>query len=558
MDYFNQISTANKTLNDGVVYDINGPVNPTPASPGTWHSWGRKQPYVGFTTPIVPGVSVGNWVPQTPPVAAPPPPNKGQPPPQNNSTQPQHTFFRHNGINTTYSPVQNDTLTTPFFWPVHLDRQLVNPLELMNVSCYGPWEYNQKFGSPTGDHRAPWDQERTLLYRLLEMTQTPYYVSPTAGVQGGRVTGKININTVWNQEIFDALVDTPNLDIGILTQNILNSRSPGVFGSGVVGPTDDIDFAADGVVQPGGQPATLANMNKPFKSLNVGVYDPITGSQYPNGLGMENTILRSLNPAANPKKRLFGQVDKLTTYPPLLNDGVSTGNFPFKTNEILSKIYNNTTTRSNVFAVWLTVGFFEVVDETVYPVKLGAEIGRGENRHVRHRMFPRLIDRTNLMMPDPKLNNNFQMKTTTAAKPGAGVPVKLNQLSWALNNPGQVKVNFNIRPGMVLDFDTTNANAREPVTVLTVDYNQGQITANFKNPHAPGVTVAAQFTPVILPPLQPGQALTSLYPGPNSPVFQVGTPGNVPGSIFGNPGPQEGYFDPRQNAQVVPYFSIIK
>src|SRR5438309_933116 len=69
----------------------------------------------------------------------------------------------------------NDWLIPPWLimiGTVHMDRHLVNPLELLNVSCYGPWEYTQKFGAnvpnfpnKSADHRAPWDDPKTLLYR---------------------------------------------------------------------------------------------------------------------------------------------------------------------------------------------------------------------------------------------------------------------------------------------------------------------------------------------------------------------------------------------------------
>ncbi len=259
--------------------------------------------------------AIGNWVRQR----------------NANANGPKTTFGQHNGVSTTYSPVANDTLTTPFFWPVHLDRQLVNPLELLNVSCYGPWQFTQRFGTTvllqTGainDHRAPWDNQNTLLYRLLEMVQTPYYVPPVPGVPGGRVpggrvTGKININTIWDKEILDALVDNPGIVVDStspliyrnLFQSFMDSRSPNVDTTGVPGPTDDIDFIADGVVL-NGQP------NRPFKSLNVGVYAAVAGSQYPNGLGIENTILRTDQKyPITPKRKLFGSTDNVTAYPPI-------------------------------------------------------------------------------------------------------------------------------------------------------------------------------------------------------------------------------------------------
>src|SRR5262249_4849230 len=134
-----------------------------------------------------------------------------------------------------------------------------------------------------------------------------------------------------------------------------------------------------------------------FMPPSFGVYPP-TDPQYPadqlqgNSFtnptrGIEDTIFRSQRGRNTPiltDTRIITNLPSNKEYP-------AGQPHPYLRQSLLNKIYQHISYRSNVFAVWVTVGFFEVDDLG----RLGKEIGRNEGRHVRHRMFS-IVDRSAL------------------------------------------------------------------------------------------------------------------------------------------------------------------
>jgi hypothetical protein len=282
-------------------------------------------------------------------------------------------------------------------WLVHLDRPLLSPMELLHVSGYQPYQLTQRFvmgGDTTAEqkfqHYVPWFDQTRRLYRVFEFLETH---SLATGVSpGGRIPGKINLNTVWDLEVFRALCDPqsangPHFTLATVDQMFADMRA---------------------LRTPGGVPAPG---DRPFLSLATGYSAQSSPTnpdpQHPErGSGINDTFLRSN--AADADTLPGGGVDVSRLFQ------IPIAKHPYRQAELLTKIFNHLTTRSNVFAVWVTVGFFEVTDATTQPVKLGGEIGRSEGRHVRHRLFA-ILDRS-LIHPDPKPSPRFDPRHDNAVR----------------------------------------------------------------------------------------------------------------------------------------------
>lgn len=411
VDYLDGIPVGDRRLNNG-----NGMGNNATTS-----AYGRKHPYTAFYA------AAGNTsqvVAQT----------------GGAGNQPSNTFY-----------ALNNPATMPFTWLTHLDRPLVNQLELLHVSAFKPHELTQQFVTPAGQfrHLAPWADAATGLFRSLDLLGTPNAMR--GNPRGGRWHGNVNLNTITEIEVFRAIADAQSA-----TQPYAGFTQT------------DVDLAFNRLIasrQAGGPEGT------PFRSFAAG--------------DLTKTLLRS--DVAGP-----------VFYPPSL----PTSSHRYAQTALLQKIFNNVTTTSNVFAVWWTVGYFEVVDETVRPARLGQEIGRSENKHIRHRFFA-IVDRSGL--------EAFRLTSTNAVAAGPNGVMNVGSTSGTLNSG----LAWNVQVGMLLEMQSPQGIPLEVVTVKAV-------TAN---------TFTADFT--------------ANYPAGSFAILR------------GNPGPQLNY-NPRRDTNVVLHMSVIQ
>jgi hypothetical protein len=483
---------------------------------------------------------------------------------QPNQHQPQHTLTRHNGQLSNGPNGRSDALLNlPFSYLPHPDRQLTSPMELLLVSAYKPALLTQRFPSqalpPNGGtaslrHYAPWlvdaPNNPNRLFRFFEFVETSSRASGVA--RGGRIPGLINLNTVWDPEILLALGDPqpsnyfvdPDIykplaqDSATAPQSIywrlMASRSPSLLAS--QSPSyRGLDFK-----------------DQPFLGNAPGV-SPAGDVQHPlRGTGIGDSLLRNVV-AGTGKGPLFQTTNDITS-----SQGRTGVTSAYIVNELMGKLFNNVTTRSNMFAVWVTVGFFQVTDDQARPVKLGAEIGKAEGRNIRHRMFA-IVDRSSLTVDNQGFNTGppiflaAKLETTTVIQ---GVTRPVYSISGAqypgVDGPNTLSgyyegIPWSIKVGTVLQAEPATLGGSTQFPKVHAVNGPG---ATFTNLFGQQVTVSSPSITL------KGQ----LGAGTPSPLYMMvpvrnGQP--IPPEVkLGNPGPKPG-FNPRNYPWIVRYFSII-
>ncbi|MFZ1933253.1 MAG: hypothetical protein WAU84_05865, partial [Thermoguttaceae bacterium] len=206
---------------------------------------------------------------------------------------------------------------------------------------------------------------------------------------------RINLNTIYDPDVFNALMagGTSTTDPITLQQrwsDFTRSRSGGTG-------TNVLDMP------PVASPTEFAH---PFRSFAGATMIPtLTGNPLKPSREIDATLLREGLTAGHP---LF----EFSSTAPSAND--NTDRNPCFHYQRLQRLENLVTTRSNVFAVWITVGYFEVEPapttgkthangnawtpadyKAVYPdgYQLGRELGIDSGEVERHRAFY-IIDRT--------------------------------------------------------------------------------------------------------------------------------------------------------------------
>ncbi len=367
-------------------------------------------------------------------------------------TGPASLWFRPSLDNTRHSlPFLNPTVGTPLNamtgylgevdssvgvtapWLVHLNRPFANPFELLQVPSSSPSRRFVEFSSglgtflPAGANsvynngqpqnlRAPFMHLNNFFHsdasvanspqwhRLLDYVEVPspytgaerWYNPANFGAAGlfrppfnkmsrFRDPGLININTIFDSEVWSSAIGQfPGMNTQPFVDKV--SRSRRGFTGGPLGLTDGSGNPI---------PTLFGNPFRPSDAADLMPNIAVSGVPMRRATPVESTLLRP---------------DPDTATQPLFdNQGATQVHQDARRNayfryQALQKLGNTFTTHSNVFAVWMTIGYFEVEDNVqggvtvvnaAHPdgLRLGPEIGADSGEIRRHRFFS-IIDRS--------------------------------------------------------------------------------------------------------------------------------------------------------------------
>jgi hypothetical protein len=194
-----------------------------------------------------------------------------------------------------------------------------------------------------------------------------------------RDPGTININTIYSANVWNAILGgdpltaNPAYGLGPSFDKIIVSRRG-------YGGSNDI-FERD--------PTIPTEFGRPFRAAGE-AHSGNTSIDPNNEPFVNDTLLRK---------------DPTTGFPLLGNNNTQAYNHsarhPYFRHQTLQRLSNTLTTRSNVYAVWITVGYFEVDGSGMLGQELHADTGEVK----RHRAFY-MIDRSIPVGFEPGENHN--------------------------------------------------------------------------------------------------------------------------------------------------------
>ena len=236
----------------------------------------------------------------------------------------------------------------------------------------------------------------------------PYH-PPFNAIHTYREPGKVNLNTVVEPEVLAGVMNdhaTTNWT-NFLNQNWTNFANARRTYNTTVGIPNLFSMEAP----PTGYTSTIftrlpTRVGNPFRSFAGADFVPQNGSA--NDLrdivqdGVNATLLRAQIDPTNPTEDLIDRAPLLTNS--VTFDYRNSQTSPFFKYQTLERLSNLVTTRSNVYALWITVGYFEAepvpnfdlaTQADIYPegYSLGQELDVDTGDVTRHRAFY-IIDRS--------------------------------------------------------------------------------------------------------------------------------------------------------------------